>query len=188
MKMTISIFLLLFLVVITFDSAIGQNPQFNSEVYPEKVNLFDEKDYAGWQKIELKNLLFYAPKELKSQKVMCYDSDCYRFQSDDLILDLSFDVESRGSTTEKSYPNYSENLLLINDNVALSWFFERKMGEFNSFAGIRFIYEKTNNQFVRITSNKKALTMKLFFKEFNNQEMAKKIFRSIKFKNELKKK
>jgi hypothetical protein len=160
----------LFLIVISFVSLLAQSPQTN-KVETQTIKSFNENKYKEWQKIKLKSLSFYTPKELKEKKVNCYEGGCYTFESSILNLHIDINYDAFRPSYERSYSDYKENIYSIDEGKVWSWFYENK--ERSKYtAGALFYLSKPKEKRVGIylDSNDKKV-----------YEIAEKIFKSVKF-------
>jgi hypothetical protein len=156
------------LIFFSLSTNFGQTGEKNS-IEKAKIR---KSDYKDWQKVELSNLSFYIPKELKKQETKCIDGGCYLFKSEELKLSIDVNSAAGFPTYEKKNPTYSEKFFQIDDAKAWIWSVENDRYKYES--GVLFEFEKIKNY---------RIGMYLFSESQNIKDLAKKIFKSVKFKN-----
>lgn len=160
------------LIFLSLSTNFGQTGQKTSI---EKVKI-RKSDYKDWRKVELNNLSFYIPKELKKQEAKCIDGGCYLFKSEELKLSIDVNSAAGFPTYEKKKPAYSEKFFQIDNAKACIWSVENDRYKYES--GVLFEFEKTRNY---------RIGMYLFSNSQDVKNLAEKIFKSVKFKNKPKK-
>jgi hypothetical protein len=159
-----------FFIVISFVSLMAQSTQ-TTKSETETIKPVSENEYENWQKIKLKSLSFYAPKELKQQKVNCYEGGCYEFKDEIFTLSIDINYDAFRPSYERAYPDYKENVYDITNGKAWSWFYEHKESS-KYTAGVLFYLEKPKN---------KRIGIYLSSTDKRVYEIAKKVFKSVKF-------
>jgi hypothetical protein len=133
--------------------------------------------YAGWQKVEFSPFSFYVPKELKRSKLMAYDLGYYRYESDNLVLDIATGKNAFPPSRERGFANYSHRSEVVNGAAAWIWHYDLEDGRFTHGAGARFVAGGPE---------KDALTITLLSKVGDLKEVAEKVFMSVRFEPEAK--
>lgn len=128
-------------------------------------------EYEGWQKIETGIFVFYAPKELKGGKRQGIDSSVYRYKSDALVLEIDAGVYA-GFPSPEGKTNERHKFMTVDGATALLWFYEYEKGEWRYACGVHFTFKGLNE----------SITMNVASKSQGGQEIAEKIFKSVKFK------
>lgn len=171
MKAVMKLFLLLFIVSVSFVFACSQNnanlqPKNSPENAAEIISnsSFDEipKD---WKSFETEVLSFYAPQSLKKQKAQGIDSTVLEYKSDEASLNIEYDGMT-GNSAKCAKPAETT----IDGKKAKNCYFQpNESGNLIVASFLNF------NEFG-------ALHFSLRFKNPNFREDAEKIIRSIKFK------
>lgn len=138
---------------------------------------FSENDYKEWKKIRLNNFDFYAPSNMRDTSRPCYEGGCYRFENpgQTLRVDVSLNAE-HPSDRIRLLESYSEIFTKIDGVPAWIWHYEARQTENTEMpifiSGVYFTFE-----------NDAAKRMELSFDAGSPQDnsLAEKIFRSIKF-------
>lgn len=174
MKITVKSILSILFIGLSLVSVLGQQSQETpkSKLTTKETESLKQKEYEGWQKIDLEELSFYLPKELKQVPAQGYDSKVYSFENHDSVLNISIDNSLSLTGSFKGFKNYSEKPVTI-EKTAWGWmrFFETG-NEYNYTSNVKFRFFEVKNY---------EISMSLFHKNSKDSETAKKIFESVKF-------
>jgi hypothetical protein len=143
----------------------------NAQTTREATQPSDLRQYEGWQKIDLGIFSFYAPKELRGGERRGIDSRAWKYESDNLILEIDAGLYSGYPTLEREKPSYREKFLRINGASAWIWFYEEEKSNFKYIGGVHFSFKGLNE----------AITMSLSSKDSDGQKISEKIFMSVRF-------
>jgi hypothetical protein len=138
----------------------------------EKSSSMTEALCENLQKIDLKTLELCVPSELKSVPVKCRDNGCYRFESQDMVLDVDLDKAAGIPVLQRTYPTYHQKSASIDGEKALVWVYEDK-GIYKYACGVNFNLRDDGNYNPGIY---------LFSKSKDVDDICEKIFTSVKFK------
>jgi len=168
--------LIIFLVIGT-SLSIAQENEIKSEqrVSIETIKEIRSKEYKDWQKINLSNLSFYAPKELIPKKPNCYDSNCYTFESKDLFLSIDISSAVGYPISAKKLPGFSEKIIKVDKAFGAIWYFKEN-------EETDPIYKYKSGVLFRFADNSDyKIGISIFSKNEDIKEIAEKMFKSVKF-------
>lgn len=130
----------------------------------------------NWQKIKLKSLSLKIPVELKQKNVNCFDSECYAFESEEIYLSIDVSSAVGYPTSQKRYASFLEKTVEIDGSFGKIWHFEENKETDPNYkfkSGVVIFSEKDKGSKVGIS---------IFSKDLAIEELAEKIFKSIKLK------
>jgi hypothetical protein len=165
MKSSINLALCLLLVVTSFSGIEAQQSQ------AARITS-DSNEYREWRKIDVGIFEFHAPKELKGGKRQGIDSRVWKYESADLVLDIDAGLYSGFPSVERTGATYREMFLTVDGASAWMWFYEDPKNELRYVSGANFSFKGLNE----------SVTIELNSKDIKGQEIAEKMFKSVKFK------
>lgn len=125
----------------------------------------------GWQRVVLRQFSICIPPDLKRVSMKCFDGGCYRFENEQLSLDIDVNEAAWRPSSPKYLPSYKEEIKVIDGKSAWIWYFEND-GTFRGKSGVVIKLEEKRGY---------ALGVYLSSKEPGKHELARKIFKTIKF-------
>lgn len=171
----------LFLIAIGFVGVVqAQIDRKNNIKQVEEIKPFNINEYKQWQKINLGEISFYASKEIKIGKRQGIDSPYWTYTSNDLTLSVYAGPYSPKPGGEKRLPSYSDKIVYIDKVLAWVWFYEEEKEQLKYAASARFMFQETKNGITKLSDNR-AFTIVLFSRNPNINEVAEKIFASVRF-------
>jgi hypothetical protein len=133
-----------------------------------------------WILVQVDHIQFSVPADLKQQNVVGRDSDFWHFRNDRIWLDIERGIHAEVSDIYRKNTDYVERSTRINGKVARLYSFRlddstlSRMGE-----NLVFVVAVT---FENLDKPKNRLTLWAYCKGPGEQELAKKIFSSVKFR------
>lgn len=122
---------------------------------------------SAWQTIELPAISLLIPKEMVRVPSRCYEGGCYRFESPEIRITVSFDP----ALGDNSTPGFREIFTYINDMPAWMWSSNSKWPNFKYSYGATY-FSHTQRRF-RIGIEIESKTAEI-------ESIAQTIFRSVK--------
>jgi hypothetical protein len=123
-----------------------------------------------WQEIDLGICSLRAPKGLKGGKVVCFDTQCWKYEAEDSVLEIEAGLDVPRSAVDPKKPGYQVNALLLDGASAIMWSYEDQKLEFPYESSIRFYFKGLNE----------GIMMRLLSKETEGKKLAQTIFKSVK--------
>lgn len=134
----------------------------------------------NWKKFDLPLFSFFAPSDFVSEPFKGKDSAIWKYKNQDLELTIDLGLYSAKPVEDKNEDNYVEKSAVIDKKKATIVSFKFSNSESKEFNYITAVY------FPKIDSGETKLSLIAHSKTPEKQEIAEKIFRSIKFKSQKK--
>lgn len=181
MKVTVEIVISLLLAAIVYSSAADaqqSSPTSDKKAAVEIEKDLHQEDYKDWQKIESGAYSFYAPKDFNLTKKRGADAEYFIYKSKDVDFTI---VEGPYAPDPSPTPTKGKNVkyksLLIDKVPVRICSYEYESDDYKYVRAIRFQPPKWKGIWVAIS---------LHSKDAKGQELAEKIFLSIKFNRDSK--
>ena len=134
----------------------------------------------NWKKFDLPLFSFFAPSDFVSEPFKGKDSAIWKYKNQDLELTIDLGLYSAKPTEDKDEDNYVEKSVVVDKKKATIVSFKFSDSDSKEFKYVTAVY------FPRIGLDETKLSFIANSKTSEKQEIAEKIFRSIKFKNQKK--
>lgn len=175
MRLTIKIIVSLFLLALT--NSVANAQQDKKE--PNKRNIlkarsdFSQEAYKDWQKVALRQFSFYVPKNFRLEEVKGIDTTEWHYKSDEINFIVIMGAYAPSySVKDKKTGSLKYKSFQIDNIDAEMWFYEVANKEYNYISAIHFQPPMLKVSSVTIYLESKALT---------GQQIAEKVFKSIRF-------
>jgi hypothetical protein len=182
MKSIVKIVISLMLVALTNFAINAQqgSPELNKKNTVEVDKDSSQGDYKDWQKVELGQYSFYIPKDFKLKEIQGIDAIGWEYKSDDFYFIVIQGPYAPGpGAYGRKIKSIKYKPLLIDKVVAQMWFYEDESETYKFVGAINFQPPKFKVD---------SVTIYLKSKDCKGQELAEKIFLSIKFNDTSQKK
>jgi hypothetical protein len=135
---------------------------------------------SDWKEIELGHFLFHLPPDMKPQSVKGIDSEVWQYSSGSIILDVDWGRYPGACEPYRDEPEYKDEWVKVGGKTAHYWshryseeYIPAALGDKRFNATICFADTGIGEQ---------KLTLHAYYKTNSDQETAKMIFQSIRFK------
>jgi hypothetical protein len=174
MKIIFNIFISLLLIAFVSNGVKAQ------QSLPESVEQkLDSNNYKSWRKVELPEFSIYVPKEFKLEKLSGIDTTGWSYKD----KDVNFLIYSGSSVldgplkTQQKLQGYKEKIVFIGEIFIRMWFYKDDSEE-SPF--VDYPYMGVASFKNPIIKGSKYVII-LMSKDSEGQELAEKIFLSLKF-------
>jgi hypothetical protein len=135
---------------------------------------------SNWKEIDLGHFLFFLPPDMKPESVKGIDSEVWQYSNGSIILTIDWGRYSGAFEPYRDQPEYKDERIEINGKTAHFWSFRYSEEYITAALG-----DKRFNAticFADTGIGEQKLTLGADCKTNSDQETAKIIFQSIKFK------
>jgi hypothetical protein len=135
---------------------------------------------SNWKEIDLGHFLFYLPPDMKPESVKGIDSEVWQYSNGSIILTIDWGPYPGAFEPYRDQPEYKDERIEINGKTAHFWSFRYSEEYITAALG-----DKRYNAticFADTGIGEQKLTLDADCKTNSDQETAKIIFQSIKFK------
>ena len=152
--------------------------KFIQSMKPASPPLFDVP--SNWKEIDLGHFLFYIPPDMKPESVQGFDSDVWQYSNSSIILNIDWGQYPGAFKPYRGRPEYKEEWIEINGKTAHFWSYHYSEEYITAAIG-----DKRYNAticFADTGIGEQKLTLRAYCKTNSDQQTAKIIFQSIRFK------
>lgn len=135
---------------------------------------------SDWKEIDLGHFLFHLPPDMKPQSVQGIDSTVWQYSNSSIRLTLDWGQYPGGFEPYRDQPEYKEEWIKVNGKTAHFWSF--RLSEDNTAAALDDKRYDATICFADTETKRMNLTFWAGCKTKSDQETAKMIFQSIRFK------
>jgi hypothetical protein len=134
-----------------------------------------EPQTRDWNRIEIRNLSFIVPDDVRQQEIKCIESGCYYFKNGEFSLGIDINADAYRPTYERGYSSYSEKRVWLDEKSGIYvwiWSFKRPDGDDPYRAGALFLFHDCPTRIVNMTFSSSLPGV---------AKVAEKIMMSVKF-------
>jgi hypothetical protein len=135
---------------------------------------------SNWKEIDLGHFLFYLPPDMKPVSVRGIDSDVWQYSNSSIRLTIDWGPYQGAFEPYRNQPEYKEEWIKVGGKTAHYWSF--RFGEDHTAAVLDGKRHEETICFADTETKRMNLTFNADCQTKSDQETAKMIFQSIRFK------